>query len=194
MQPQTGDILLFRGNNNAVDNLIMSVTNSVYSHCAIVVKDPWWGNIKKGLYVIQADMNPIKSVESNVEIRGVTLSLLKDSIQDYNVDIRRVSNVKYNSKFFKTFEKIHSTVHNLPYDTSYFDWLKVGLSNLGFSCFNNRHNNNFWCSALVGYFYTQMNWLPQSTNWSNMTPEDIANCQTVSPIVLNNIEIFHMKK
>ena len=194
MEPQTGDILLFRGDNNsAIDKLIMDVTNSVYSHCAIVVKDPWWGDLNKGLYIIQADMNPIESVESNIDVRGVSLSLLQDSIQGCNVDIRRISNVKYNSQFFKSFEKIHSVVHNLPYDSSIIDWIKVGLSNFGFSCFNNRHTNNFWCSALVGYFYTQLKWLPSKTNWSNMTPQDIATCQTVFPIVLSDIEIFHMK-
>ena len=195
MQPQTGDILLFRGDvHNAIDKLIMDVTNSIYSHCAIVVKDPWWGDLKKGLYVIQADGDPVRSAESDIDVRGVTLSLLKDSIQGRNVDIRRIANVKYNSNFFKKFEEIHSVVHNLPYDSSVLDWIKVGLSNFGFSCFNIRHNNNFWCSALVGYFYTRLKWLPVTTNWSNMTPQDIATCETVSPVVLGDIEIFNMKK
>jgi len=56
MNASTGDILLFRGDpSSKLDKLIMDVTHSVYSHAALCIKDPWWGDLPAGTYIIQSE-------------------------------------------------------------------------------------------------------------------------------------------
>jgi hypothetical protein len=34
--------------------------------------------------------------------------------------------------------------------------------------------NRFWCSALTGYIYTMLGYLPSSTDWSILYPSDFS--------------------
>ncbi len=194
MQVQTGDILFVRGEeNSAIDEIIMSVTHSPYSHVAMVVVDPWWDSNLKGTYVIQSDMMATRSSESGENVAGVSLSPMSD-LHNAKVDIRRLSGVsRTTDQFRQHFTRVHAQVHNVPYDTSILDWVWGGLSHLGFTCFRNtRHSTDFWCSALVSYIYVQMGWLPETVNWSNMAPQDLVTCETVQPAVLGPIEMFQL--
>ena len=186
-QLDTGDILLFKGSPKSI---ISKVTDSPYTHAAIVVKDPWWGNLKKGLYVIQSlDSKPdYKDVETNTYRSGVQMEKLKVAIGDRDVDIRHIFGVKRNNKFKKLFKRIHMDTFLKPYDKKCIDWFTVGVSNLFCkNCKVLRHSNNFWCSALVGYFYTKLGWLPSYTDWSNLSPGDLANIRTNPPFMLGRI-------
>ena len=35
--------------------------------------------------------------------------------------------------------------------------------------------DRFWCSALVGYFWVQLGFLPETTDWSTLRPSDLSS-------------------
>ena len=192
MNASTGDILLFRGDpSSKLDKLIMDVTHSVYSHAALCIKDPWWGDLPAGTYIIQSERTPVDAVEQGERRPGVSMMLLDDGVEGCKVDIRRIS-VKKNEAFKQQLAMVHARVHNIPYDTSYWHWAVAGMRAMGLRCFDiPRHEDTLWCSALVAYIYTELGWLPPTTNWSVMSPQDLAVCDNVvPPASLGPVEIF----
>ena len=183
----TGDILLLKSNNKSI---ISKVTHSPYTHAAIVVKDPWWSDLEKGLYVIQSLSNipDYKDVETNNYKSGVQMEKLETVIRDREVDVRYIYGVNRDINFKRLFQTIYFRSFNKPYDRNMFDWINVGISNLFCkSCRVRRHSNNFWCSALVGYFYTELGWLPRNTDWSNLSPADLSKITTKEPYILGRV-------
>ena len=183
----TGDILLFKSNSKSI---ISKVTHSPYTHAAIVVKDPWWSDLDKGLYVIQSLSNipDYRDVETNNYKSGVQMEKLETVIRDREVDVRYIYGVNRDINFKRLFQTIYFRSFNKPYDRNIIDWIKVGISNLVCkSCRVRRHSNNFWCSALVGYFYTELGWLSQRTDWSNLSPGDLSKITAKKPYVLGRV-------
>lgn len=167
----TGDLLFFHGNKKSlIDDLIMDVSDSPYSHVGMIIVDPKWDQSIKGPYLLQSASGYTYSEEDREEEKGVTLASIPESFE--GVDIRRYGGTMNT----ETLKEVHDEVHRLPYDTSWWDWIKAGLSHLGFSRWvqNERHDNNFWCSALVAFVYVKMGILPEKTNWSNLAPGDLA--------------------
>ena len=167
----TGDLLFFHGNKKSlIDDLIMDVSDSPYSHVGMIIVDPKWDETLKGPYLLQSTSGYTYSEEDREEEKGVTLASIPENFE--GVDIRRYEGTMNT----ETLEKVHDEVHHLPYDTAWWDWIKAGLSHLGFSRWvqNERHDNNFWCSALVAFVYVKMGILPEKTNWSNLAPGDLA--------------------
>ncbi len=182
----TGDIILFKKNRKSI---ISTITHSPYTHAAIVVKNPWWNNIDKGLYVIQSSYGiyKYKDIEQNKFISGVQMEYLDDVIKNRKVDVRYLVGINRDNLFKKKFKSIHDDTFKKPYDYSYCDWINTGLYNLGCKCFyNHKHTNDFWCSALVAYFYTKMGWIDKNTDWSNITPADLSKINTINNIILGD--------
>ncbi len=182
----TGDILLFKKNHSSI---ISKITHSPYTHAAIVVKNPWWNNINKGLYAIQSSngIYKYKDIEQHKYKSGVQIEYLNDIIKNRKVDVRHIVGINRNKLFKKKFKKIHDETYNKPYDNSYFDWICTGLYNLGCKCFyNHKHSDNFWCSALVAYFYTKMEWIDKNTDWSNISPADLSKINTIGKVTLGD--------
>jgi cell wall-associated NlpC family hydrolase len=177
---KTGDLLFFKGDKKSlIDDLIMDVSHSPYSHIGMIIVNPPWDKNLKGPYLLQSSSNYTYSDEDRKEEKGVTLSSLPDNLN--GVNIRRYDGVMDAEKL----TNVHDEVHHLPYDTSWWDWIVAGLSHLGFQSFHNdRHDNNFWCSALVAFVYVKMGILPEKTNWSNLAPGDLATMgiQGLQPI------------
>tara|TARA_Y100000768_G_scaffold34606_1_gene22624 strand:- start:246 stop:821 length:576 start_codon:yes stop_codon:yes gene_type:complete len=180
----TGDYLLFRGDGNDkwYDTLIEDVTDSPYIHAAMVLRDPnFYDFSANGLYAIETDGDT-----------GETHIVTLDEILYGRtwVDVRRWQNVSYNNLFLGKLHEFYDLVDKKPYDRWPCDWLKVGLWNLGFKCFGKvkRHENNFWCSALVAFGATKLGLLPKITDWSNMSPADLARQRIEHPFVLGDIE------
>ena len=156
----TGDLIFFRGNKKSlIDEVIMDVSDSPYSHVGMIIVDPIWDKTLKGPYLLQSASGYSYSEEDREEEKGVTLTSVPENLD--GVDIRRYKG-KMNMEMLK---KVHDEVHHQPYDTNVWDWIKAGLSHLGFSRWiqNERHDNNFWCSALVAFVYVKMGILPEKT-------------------------------
>jgi len=180
----TGDFLLFRGDSNDkwYDTLIEDVTDSPYEHAAMVIRDPNFPDFSgTGLYAIETDGDT-----------GHTHIVTLDNmlIGREWVDVRCWRDVSYNNAFQGKLLDFYADVEHKPYDYCPCDWLKAGLWSMGCRCIGkvNRHDKNFWCSALVACAATILGLLPEKTDWSNMTPADLAKLKVKTPNVLGDIE------
>jgi len=190
----TGDILLFRGDSNdsLVDKLIEDVTDSVYEHAAIIVRDPWWIGLT-GLFALESSSGAlsIQNEDTQERQKGVQLqpfTYFKNTRKW--VDARKLSGVDIKSESFKKrFGLIHLRVHNKPYNSDICDWIKTGMRILcGKRCCPppKKTDKKFWCSALVAYIYVEMGWM-EDIDWSDITPADLSKMNAKSPAKLGEI-------
>ena len=130
---QTGDILLFRGDDNDYwyDTLIEKVTNSPYEHTAMVIRDPWfYCNIsankdyinKDNIYVIQSNSNLDDQGYNGVRIIPLDCIL---SCRKY-VDVRKISGIDWNLYVKNKFESIYKKVIGNNYDLNLCNWIMTG--------------------------------------------------------------------
>ena len=70
----TGDIILFSG-NYILSKAIEFVTDSVYSHVAVIIKNPKFidKELEDGLYIIESGTESITDPENNRKKFGVQL-------------------------------------------------------------------------------------------------------------------------
>ena len=105
----------------------------------------------------------------------------KNIIKDYNYSIdsffvgASLNHFQLNSKAENLFlnEKllqIHSVVYDKPYDIVPKDWVEAFFKKDS----EPQKTDRFWCSALVGFIYTQAGILDSNTDWSILTPNDFS--------------------
>ena len=191
---KTGDILLCRGDSgdDMIDTIIEDFTHSPYIHVGLVIKDPWWLNIK-GTFVYQANRGPnsYPDVINPKVNKGVTLNNLGDFLNGRKyVEVRSLSSVKWNESSKKIFSDLFNETHNKPYDMKICEWICVGISSFfKCRCFSNsiipRETDTFWCSSLVAYIYSKMGWINDEINWSSQTPDDLSKINVVYPAYLD---------
>ena len=200
---QTGDILLFthypsyKGIGSVITTLftymICYFTDSKYSHAAIVVRDPQFTTPPlKGLYVLESNFESFPDVEDKKLKIGVELVKLEDVVKRHSGDIYwRKLECKRDDEFFCELKDIHSIIHNSSYNFIPQDWIDAAVGNSR----NKKRINTFWCSALVAYIYTFWRFLPKSTAWTLITPEQLgtehnnclkfSNCKLHPEVLLN---------
>ena len=170
----TGDIILFSG-NYIVSKAIEFITGSIYSHVGVVIKNPKFidKNLEDGLYIIESGTESINDPENNRKKFGVQLTKLDYIINNYygKLYYRKLNCIR-DELFYNNIYKIHSDIHNLPYDYSIIDLLKAELNiNIG----NTQKNTTFWCSALVAYIYVKLDFLDSSLPWTIIKPFDFSD-------------------
>jgi hypothetical protein len=67
-------------------------------------------------------------------------------------------------------QDIHKVVYDKPYDIVPKDWVEAFFKTDD----NPQKTDRFWCSALVGYIYTQAGILKKETDWSILVPNDFS--------------------
>ena len=69
---------------------------------------------------------------------------------------------------------IHNVVHNKSYDFELLDFLiatkESNIVNKKKKFINSKKTTKFYCSALVGYIYTQLGIISKDTNWTRCEP------------------------
>ena len=170
---QTGDMILFNG-NYFLSRIIEYITGSIYSHAAIIIKNPnFLGEQYQGTYIIDSGYENKKDVENNRYKFGVQLTNFEELLKNYNGKIYvRKLNCERNQQFYQKIIDFHSDVHNLPYDTNPIDWFKAKFNiDIG----NIQKKNTFWCSALVSYFYVKLGFLNNNIPWTLIKPQDLSS-------------------
>lgn len=197
----TGDLILCHGENKdghldpGLDGLIEFFTKSPWEHAAIIIKDPWWTTPKlEGMYIFQSGSGPngYKDV-LNGNVSGCTLNHLNDFLANRDkIYIRQIKGINWGESEINMFQTAFEKSHGKPYDKNVCSWIGSGLG----SFFNCRwlskittppETENFWCSALVAWMYVSMKWIPKDTDWSSLTPEDLANITFNNPYEIGNI-------
>ena len=185
----TGDLLLFHSTNtNCFGKWIQIFTSSEYSHVGVILKNPnFLERPMVGLYFWESSFENYPDAEDNKKKFGV-------EIVDLHTLISRVGNISlYYRKLTlensfhldqSILKKVHRVAHDKPYDVMPLDWI----------CALFRYDrkpkktDRFWCSALVGYIYTELGLLPYNTDWSILRPSDFSSENKNLPLINCKLE------
>ena len=177
---KTGDILLFDyeggGSMGIFSWLIKKATSSNITHVAMVLKDPVFINpVLKGYYVWESGWEGTPDPQDGKVKFGVQITPLEEIIQSYKkkngkIYVRRIINCDSTKFSADILRNIHNVVYDKTYDIIPTDWLEA----LWRKDSHPQKIDRFWCSALVGYIYTQCGCLHPGTDWSMVRPSDFA--------------------
>jgi len=172
----TGDILLFSGNDSLISSLIKRFTNSEVTHVGMILKDPDFIHPSlKGYYVWESGKEDEPDPQDNKKKFGVQITPFEEIYQSYqedsgNIYVRKV-NQPNNIFTIDKLEGIHKVIYDKPYDIVPKDWIEGYLQKDP----DPQKTNRFWCSALLGYIYTQCDCLNEDTDWSILRPCDFSD-------------------
>ena len=168
----TGDILLFSNNKTLFERAIQFFTHSLYTHVAMVVKDPPGF---PGLHIIESSREPMPDEINNRKVFGVQMQPLEAALKTNgeNVVVRKLMiNRKVKQNFTKKVFDIVQKIYAKPYDINLLDWLRAELRVLDPKLIWEQQEHSFWCSALVAYIYVQLNFLPKTLPWTLISPDE----------------------
>jgi hypothetical protein len=175
----TGDLLLF-SSNAIYSRLIEILSGGKYSHIGYIIKNPTWLHPDlSGVYIFESGKEPTKDVLSNELIFGVQLTPIETIINQYkNARCGYLYYIKNN--FTRTndyFNQLKDTIFSTDkkiYDFNPIDWIRAKFDiNVG-----KRKTNTFFCSALVAYIMEKVNQLPNTIDWTNISPKRFSKNST----------------
>lgn len=185
---ETGDILLYGGTQFWFSRIIRWWTKSKWSHISIVLKNPTFIDeaLNDGVYIWESGIENIRDAENNKFKFGVQINSLEDILKQYDgyVCCRKLHCDMSKEKMDESLEALHKIVHGDEYDTNPYD-LMIATDSVkeveepemrGWWIWDwfrptHRRTNTYFCSALVGFVYTQLGLLPDTTRWSECSPE-----------------------
>ena len=169
---QTGDLVIF-GGHYRLSKLIRSWTRFPASHVASIIRK---GDRIRYVEASEGDMYP--------EREGVIVSDFSNSIPFYKGDIwvarlRKDIREKIDEKKFYDF-----LMNQVGKEYDYDDMAKAGfdkLDNLVPLTRNKEDESALFCSELVAAAYKHVGILPESTNFSELTPAEIIKLKIYEP-------------
>jgi len=171
---KTGDLLLFNGTGNWLSSLVKWGTHSNYTHCAMVLVDPTFLHPHlKGTYVWESSWEGLPDPQDGKVKLGVQITPLAEILASYKgkgVALRRSVHCDKSHFSQENLKKVHDVVYNKPYDIVPMDWVEALIRRDPHA----KKTGRFWCSALVGYIYTQCGVLNNDTDWSIIRPSDFS--------------------
>ena len=176
---KTGDLLLFdkgtEGLSGWLSSFIKYFTQSDITHVAMVLKDPYFIHpTLKGYYVWESNWEGEPDPQDGKIKFGVQVTPFDEIYKSYKstngrVYVRRIGSTT-NPFSLDVMERIHENVYNKMYDIVPSDWLEA----LWRRDSHPQKTDRFWCSALVGYIYTQCGILRPTVDWSILRPCDFS--------------------
>lgn len=179
---KTGDLILFSGSESILSKIVQYFTNSSYSHIGMIVKDPCFTSPPlKGIYLWESGFEDFEDSEDGELKLGVQISDFNKVVKEANSNSTKLYVRKLNHNIIivsNKLDNIHNVVHNKPYDIVPRDWIEA----LKRKDDDPQKTDRFWCSALVGYIYTKLGFLPKDTDWSILRPSDFSYTYNLSNI------------
>ena len=188
---ETGDLVLVNAHPPPshwmmalFDAAIQYFTRSVYSHVAIVLRDPPFV-AEKGLYVWESgwEYGACDPQDGRCKL-GVQVtpwaSFVANNTGQLYIRKRSRSCPPITDDDLNS---IHATVYGTPYDTNPLDWmLAIWRKDLV-----PQKTDRFWCSALVAYILVRLGVLAENVDWSIVRPADLSS-QSNSLVFLERYE------
>jgi len=179
---ETGDLILFDSNYSGfygyLDILLKYFTQNNFTHIGIVIKEEKLGNEMLDTnitYLWESGYEGTADPTDGKIKLGVQLTNLEEMIKTFQgkLWVRKLNcNKEDKKKIFnpEILAKLQAQVYGKPYDLNIVDWL-------GAFCrfdYQPQKIDRFWCSAFVGYIYTQVRILNEKTDWSILRPSDFS--------------------
>ena len=164
MTLKTGDLILCDdlayGDWGILSWVIKFMTKSDFSHIGMIVKDPDFTDPPmKGTYIWMSGISNAPDPEDNTKKFGVQFVPYDEYVSTYSgkLYIRKLNCWKYDQLFTKeNLKKIHKVVYDKPYDVVIADWVEAYCKKDP----QPQKTSRFFCSAFIGYIYTQLTLLP----------------------------------
>ena len=174
---KTGDILLFdNGRCNPISMLIKYFTSSNITHVAMVLKDPDFIDPPlKGYYVWESNYEGEPDPQDNEVKFGVQITPLDEICDKYKGKNSSISVRQINCPEKLLSSEILKEVHSVVYDKKYDFYLKDLIDAIQRKDRDPQKKDRFWCSALLGYIYTNCGILNKETDWSILRPSDFTS-------------------
>ena len=177
---KTGDIILFdsgeKGMMGFFSSLIKRFTKSNISHVGMVLKDPDFIHPSlKGYYVWESNWEGTPDPQDGKVKFGVQITPFEEIYKNYKetnskIYVRRIIDCNPATFSSDILKNVHNVVYDKAYDIIPSDWLEA----LWRKDSHPQKIDRFWCSALVGYIYTQCGILRSDTDWSILRPSDFS--------------------
>jgi len=197
---KTGDLILCDDleykNLGLFSWFIKFMAQSDFSHIGMIVKDPDFTDPPlKGTYIWMSGSSNLPDAEDNIKKFGVQFVNYDEYVKNYGgkLYIRKLECWKYHELFTKdNLTQIHKVVYDKPYDLVITDWIEAYCKKDP----NPQKTNRFVCSAFIGYIYTQLNLLPEDTDWSILYPgyfsSENQNLHLLHSAHLSTEELIHV--
>ena len=174
---KTGDILLFSQNKTFFERIIQYFTHSIYTHVAIVIKNPPGYS---GLHIIESSIEPMPDEIKNQYIFGVQMQPLEAALKTNGTAVcRKLHTTTSNSEMESNIFNIVKLIYGKAYDINPLDWLRAELRVLDPKIIWEQQDHSFWCSALIAYIYVKLNLLPNTLPWTLISPTEWSKNNTL---------------
>jgi hypothetical protein len=179
-EPETGDLLLFRG-NHLLSKVLECFGRSKYSHVGMILKNPSYlrPDLEDGLYLLESSSNDTPDVEDNQFKIGVQIHRLEDILKEFpkgSVYIRYMD-IPREEAFYTQIKEVHEEIHGKPYDLNPLDWIRAEWNLIHPLDVDPKFQKtgSFWCSALLCYIYGRLNCLETEMDWSLIAPREFSS-------------------
>ena len=136
----------------------------------MIVKDPDFTDPPvKGVYGWMSGTSNVPDAEDGTKKFGVQFVPYDEYVRTYGgkLYLRKLHSARYYELFTtERLKQIHQVVYDKPYDTMLTDWIEAYCKKDP----RPQKTSRFVCSAFIGYIYTQLNLLPEDTDWSILYP------------------------
>ena len=157
---ETGDIILF-SSHTRIPLLIQSLTNSIYDHIGIILKNPY-GNDPNGVYILEA-------INSR---HGIQIRKLDEIYPIYRAELYwRKLNIKRDKKFYRKMHRVYKTIKKASFMLSIRNFVEY-LINFRLNNSNPPSTSKFFCASLIAYIYNELGLLSHETQWILIRPKD----------------------
>jgi len=180
---ETGDIILYQTTGHWYSRAIEYFTGSPYSHISIVLKNPTWldPNLTEEVYILESGGEDFPGADTGKITYGVQIASFRQIWNEYflgeskgHLYVRKLTTAisDLNDRIKTAYEKVRGK----PYDLHPRDWLdafideKKSLDEIN----GEQRTDCFWCSALVSYIYIGCGFIPVTTPWTVITPQDFS--------------------
>lgn len=159
------------------------LTWSNISHVGIVLVDPdYIEKDLRGRFLFESGREDIPDVITHKMIWGVQLTELDALISAYPGRIyrRRITTSMTHEKLL-AITRVYHDIYDMPYDAKLTDFLRAatGLT-LGSDC---QRTNSFFCSAFVGYLFTQLGLFDKTVRFDLLRPKDFTPGYAVDKMI-----------
>lgn len=167
----TGDLVLFACKNSEwtlFDSMIRFFTGSSYVHAGMILVDPPFHKVSKGIYLWESGWESSPDPQNGLRRLGVRITpISKIDISSSHIYIRKCTKKIKESELIS----VNTDVYLKPYDLCLSDWLLASLR----LDKKPQKTDRFWCSAFVAFVLTRIGFLEYTTDWSIVRPCDLSS-------------------
>ena len=183
---KTGDLILY-DTRFWYSRLIEYFSNSIYSHVALIIKNPTWlsPNLLEEFYLIESGGEVFNDSISGKPKFGVRVSSLRIVYEQYlnggygQLYIRNISTELTDIMIEESIKKAYDKVINDIYDFNPIDWLRAyyninkSIDEIIIDKYTEK-TDAFTCSAFIAFIFVEIGFLDKNIPWTILTPCDFS--------------------